>query len=145
MALNLIARGVFSWHPAERITTRYGAFMINKESYNGDVASNYQYQDIAKVASLVGKRVKVLASVFESRPSGHIGDLFLGIYPKQPLVGDTVKLGLGVLDYVKDKDRPEWSEFVLHPEDAREQLWIDPYKLYNLHDQTVDLWIGLLG
>ena len=144
MALTLIARGIFSWHPAERITKRYGAFMINKESYNREIASNYKFQDMDKVAPLVGKRVRILASVFQSRYSGHIGDLFLGIYPTQPSVGDTVELGVGVLDYIKDKGCPEWSEFVLHPEDKREELWIDPNKLYTLHDQTVELWIGLL-
>lgn len=134
--MSKIGSGIFSWNANERRSNRYGYIFLDKENYDHDATATL-YFDKALAAKLCGKKVKMHAVVTASRQSGHIGDFFLGIFPTQPEVGEHVDLGVGILDY-----QPEHSDMVgLKPLDGRTELWIDPDKLYRLHDQTVDLFI----
>jgi hypothetical protein len=143
MTLQLIGVGVFSWHKNERVSNRYGAFFLGMESYNGDKAVSYTLHDMDKLTPLIGKRVKVVATVVENRKSGHVGDFFLGVGPTMPQIDDTIEIGVGTLDFNESEDHEpkSWSQFILEPNDGRSELWMDPRKLYNLHDQTVEIWM----
>jgi len=76
--------------------------------------------------------------VVESRDSGHLGDRALGLVPCRPAVGETVVIGVGRLA-LKPSDTPLGVDFVLAPEDGRPLFWLDPRRLFRLHDQTVEL------
>lgn len=132
----LVGHGVFSWDAAERRSNRYGSIHLDDVPYNGvKVCSSY----LRVLLLPVGKRVRITAKVVEARDSGHIGDLFLKISPSRPEVGEEVDLGVGVLETAKGYDGT--LSLVLQPNDGRKELWIDPRKLYRLHDQTVDLYV----
>ena len=134
-----IGRGVFSWDSTERRSNRYGSFHLADRPYDGEDREEVAL-DIQACRDLCGKRVHLVADVVATRESGHIGDVFLGIYPSKPQPGERIDLGVGVLDLT-----PSWEEgsydIVLKPEDGRAELWIDPRQLYRLHDQTVNIHV----
>jgi hypothetical protein len=137
-----LGHGVFTWSGSERRSDRYGAFNLCAEPYEGKVVTQVTY-DKALAKELEDKRVRVLVKVVETRESGHLGDIFLGILPSTPEVGEEVDLGVGILH----TEPCEWDKKVtstfLVPGDppTRETFWFDPNKLYRLHDQTVDVFI----
>jgi len=133
-----IGHGIFTWNGSERRNRRYGAFYAASNNYNQDVEVR-PYLDIEYLKLLIGKRVLIHCVVTESRDSGHAGDAFLGIKPSRPQVGETVILGVGVLQ-LGDNGADE-PTIILQPSDGRKELWIDPRKLYLLHDQTVDIYV----
>lgn len=139
--MQTLGYGILTWFARERRSNRYGSFYLSRSSYTGEGVATVSF-DRALANSLDGKRVRVQAVVRTARKSGHIGDLFLGIQPTQPEVGEVVVLGIGTLEL---DDSGELSEdvpaIVLHPEDDRDDLWIDPRRLYRLHDQTIELQI----
>ncbi len=139
----LIAHGVFTWHGAERRSDRYGTFAIDTTPYNNTITVPAMVDPT--VESLEGERVQIQVEVVEARDSGHIGDLFRGIFPTTPEVGTVIDLGEGVLFI----ERNDWSVggmmFGLLPDDDREVDWFDPHKLYRLHDQTVKVYMEVLG
>jgi hypothetical protein len=131
--------GVFMWDGAERRSNRYGSFYPTDTTFgeNPDTRVN-AFIDQGVLRKLKGKRVKVTAKVVISRKSGHVGDLFLHVYPSQPAVGEEVVLGVGDLDSEIQGGLPAP---VLRPGDGRTELWIHPEKLYRLHDQTVTIYV----
>lgn len=134
-----IAHGIFTWCSDERRSDRYGAFLLGDSPYAGPDRVTPTY-DLASAAALVGKRVRITVKVVESRKSGHVGDLFLDIKPSQPEVGEVIDLGVGILG----QEAVSWTPsptILLKPNDGRERFWIDPRKLYRLHDQTVDVFV----
>lgn len=133
-----IANGIFMWSSAERRSVRYGAFYLAKTTFD-EASVVEQVFNVDGLTPFEGKRVKLTAVVTESRKSGHIGDLNLGIEPSQPKVGETVELGVGTFELNPADDGSPL--YTLRPGDGRKTLWIDPRKLYRLHDQTVDLFI----
>jgi len=135
-----IAHGVFGWDGAERKTDRYGAILILSQGFGADAVSTAAEFDHEVASALEGKKVKLKAVVVESRTSTHAGDLFLGIKPSRPEVGEEIELGVGQLELgeVYWADGPS---ILLIPSDGREQFWIDPRKFYRLHDQTVDIFV----
>lgn len=131
-----IGTGIISWDGAERRSDRYGVIALVDATYD-DTVSCEVLIDLNNLANLKGRRVRLKARVLESRKSGHLGDMTHKIYPTQPDVGEEVDLGVGVL-----QTRPaEFAavQIALEPGDGREKFWIDPHKLYRLHDQTVAL------
>jgi hypothetical protein len=54
-------------------------------------------------------------------------------------LGDVVR-ALRISDATEFLD-DEWPDFVFLPKEPRPELWLDPRKLYRLHDQTVDLYV----
>lgn len=140
MTNSAVGRGVFGWDGHERRSDRYGYFVLSESGYdgNGEYASS-GWGD-TDPHPLVGRRCRIVARVLESRRSGHIGDLFRGIVPSQPEVGELVHLGEGELtthDYGWGRG---WG---LLPDDERDHDWLEPRKLYRLHDQTVEVTITL--
>lgn len=136
----LLGSGIFIWDGVERRLRRYGFVTLNNANYFGDVQVPTNFD--TKVAGYYeGKRVKLTAIVTEARKSGHVGDMFLKIFPSTPEVGETIVLGVGTLT----SDDASWAttgrSFGLKPSDNRETLWLDPRLLYRLHDQTVELHV----
>lgn len=132
-----IGYGVFGWDGKERRTNRYGSVHLDSAPYaNGPVAKAYVHQD--KLNELCDKRVQLTAVVVETRESGHIGDLSLGIKPSMPSVGEEIDLGVGIMQIMDSWDHI--PAIALRPGDNRAEFWIDPRKLYRLHDQTVNLF-----
>ena len=131
----MIMTGIFSWPPRERRSDRYGTISITATNYDGS-AETFVNVDEARLRSLVGKRTRLVATVVEARESGHVGDLFRGIYPSKPNVGEVIDLGTGTFFIERDGETPCLG---LIPDDHRDHDWFDPHKLYRLHDQTVSL------
>lgn len=125
-----LGTGRLSWPCKERIGDRYGLAGV-------EVAGTY----CLECSPPEGQRGTLYAVIVETRRSGHIGDLFRGLYPAIPEVGERIKLGEGTLFVETLKEAGERHEYAgLRPDDNREIDWLDPKALYRCHDQTVDLW-----
>ena len=121
-----LGTGVLNWDKGERISDRYGMVML------------FDQPDPVRKAirlnrSKVGKRGRLIAVVRETRESPHIGDLFHGIYPSTPDIGEEIVLGDGILFFFGE------SVGVL-PQDRREYFWLNIHSLYRVHNQTVTLF-----
>lgn len=139
MKMKKIAFGILTWCSSERRSDRYGAIILGDSPYNGPDRVKPKFNK-ATATAFVGKRVRLTAKVIESRQSGHVGDLFLNIRPSQPEVGEVIDLGVGIFDH----GLVDWTTsptILLKPIDGRERFWIDPRKLYRLHDQTVEVFV----
>lgn len=140
--MELFGAGIVTWDSEERKSKRYGHFYLSNKDYK-EKETFPNWLDTENLVALDGSKVTIYCKVLESRKSGHIGDLFLSyggnfVRPKQPQVNDLINVGTGYLHLETAK---EGLVFGLKPDDGREQLWIDPLKLYEIHDQTVELWI----
>lgn len=134
------ASGIFMWSGPERRTRRYGFVYPAPQNYAESVSVTPTL-DREKLDSLNGHRVRLKCVVCEARPSGHVGDLFLGIMSETPAIGEEIELGVGTLVLKADEYAGLGISFGLHPSDGREELWFDPRALFRLHDQTVDFFI----
>lgn len=139
----MIGYGIFAWGGEERRSDRYGSVVLNGENFNCD-AEVKSFVNAEAVSELVAKRVRLTAKVMETRQSGHIGDVFLGIRPTTPEVGEAIELGVGILG-VGEAWEPSLTKILLEPEDGRQVFWMDPHLLYRLHDQTVELYAEETG
>lgn len=133
-----VGYGIFMWMPMERRSNRYGAFFLAASTYDESVKVA-PHIDESELTKLLTKRVRVTCKVVESRESGHCGDSFLEIVPSKPEVGEVVDLGVAMLFMAKTPEGD--TQVVMKPGDDRTDLWIDPRKLYRLHDQTVHLYV----
>jgi len=133
-----LGQGIFMWDAIERRSNRYGYIYMSDVNYALDVKVTVEDYKTA-INLLVGKKVKLWAVVLESRESGHLGDAFLGIVPTRPEVKEKVELGVGKLVVGVNYDGE--ATIGLKPSDRRKELWINPHKLYRLHDQTVELFV----
>lgn len=124
-----LGQGELTWPSAERVSDRYGAVCF---SYPG-------WMDLPLAEKADGQRGTLKAKVLESRVSGHIGDLFRGVYPTQPAVGEVVILGTGTFRVAPN----QWGGHVLmcEPDEPRDQDWYNIHSLYRCHEQTVELWL----
>ena len=136
----LLASGVFGWDSTERRSNRYGSVHISDTPYD-EGPTDEVFFDLDTIAKLKGERVNLTVEVITARESGHIGDLFLKVFPSTPDVGEVVDLGVGILDSANGYDGS--PDIILKPNDGRRELWIDPRKLYRLHDQTVKVYAEL--
>ena len=131
-----LATGWLQWPTKERRSDRYGTVRLFKFDPNENETSFSDYSDLP-----LGKYGKLIAEVIETQESSHIGDLFRGLVPQTPEVGESMVLGEGTLFTEAD----EWSQVVgLHPLDDRGSDWLSPEVLYRLHDQRVHLFFGEL-
>jgi hypothetical protein len=136
-----VAHGILGWDADERRSNRYGAVFVDDEDFDR-TARVKSHMDVDALRGLQGQRVHVTCVVVEARKSGHVGDQFLKLVPSKPAVGETIDLGVGILEL----QPVEWRRtpsLVLRPglDVRREELWIDPRKLYRVHDQTVDIFV----
>ncbi|OIM94091.1 hypothetical protein BLN97_12520 [Bradyrhizobium elkanii] len=93
--------------------------------------------DVEAARAFEGRRGDLVAVVKETRESTHIGDLFRGVSPRTPEVGQIIALGSGTLII---EPAPEGGVMVgLRPDDGRDSDWLRIRALYDAHEQTVDL------
>lgn len=141
-----LGSGIFSWCATERRFGRYGSFFLARSDFNETVRRDV-HLDLPALRVLEGMHVRISLRVAESRPSGHGGDQFLQLFPgAPPAVGSTIELAVGRLVLVDHSgfppdDHPTQVGIGIAPSDGRQHLWLDPEKLYRLHDQTVDLFV----
>jgi hypothetical protein len=121
-----LGEGVLNWHRFERQTDRYGSVHLD----------GHTDESVSMAAAPVGTRGDLVATILKTRHSGHIGDLFRGIGPSTPTVGEEITLGTGTL-FVETSD--SLDSIGVKPDDDREYDWLNPEALYRCHNQTVRL------
>ena len=138
----LIGRGRLMWEGQERRSDRYG-FVYLLES--GDSTTpTCVLAGMAVRPEHLGLRARLQATVLEARQSTHIGDLFHGVFPSTPEVGERIILGTGLLTVMKGFEGQ--MRVGLFPfDDERETMWLDIGALYRCHEQTVELRYAIFG
>lgn len=136
----LLGKGVLSWPACERRSARYGTVMLMQEGTNSFTKEERPVTLETKPEP--GQRVKLFVVVTKSRKSTHLGDLFLGISPSTPSIGERIDLGEGSLFY---EDFRGYTLVGLRPDDGRKSDWLDPKKLYQAHEQSVELYCDMRG
>lgn len=121
----LLGTGILNWDRGERVSDRYG-FVKLFTAIGSD--ETLLFDTIHK-----DKNGRLIAEVIQTRKSDHIGDMFHGVFPVTPDVGESIVLGEGNLTVDDDA-------VGLTPADGRETLWLDINKLYRAHLQTIKLY-----
>jgi hypothetical protein len=134
---NIVGFGIFTWEGFERRSNRYGSFTLCSKDYNETTTVEPFLNDLS---GFQGKRVRIVAKIITARESGHLGDKILGIYPSMPEIGEEIEIGVGIFN-CKESTWNNFNEIFLLPNDGRNKFWIDPHILYQLHDQTVEIYI----
>jgi len=131
-----IGYGIFMWMAGERQTGRYGYVFMSRHDFAQKVFVEATL-DNEQAESFIGKKVRLICKIVDTRKSGHVGDRFLSIKPSTPAQGEEIELGVGLFSKTE-----ELGETVvgLEPNDGRDVNWVDPRVLYRLHDQTVELY-----
>ena len=136
MTTHELGTGVLTWDGRERISDRYGTV------YLVDRPQGSPFQEtktkIIPLQIIPCRSGVLIAEIIETRQSQHIGDIFRGLFPSTPEVGDRIILGAGELFFERDTNR-DGNEVGIKPDDGRESDWLDPRALYRAHDQTVKL------
>lgn len=142
MKQHLIGRGRLTWDRAERQSDRYGAiYLLSEGDSNTPHPTLYAPLDIPP--DLEGSHVHLIAKVIETRESTHIGDLFHGVFPRTPRVGEIISFGDGI---IRRGTNCEGSDtVVLIPVKMRDHFWMSIRALYDAHEQTVDLIAKMVG
>lgn len=139
---NILGEGVLTWARSERVSDRYGTVYLIPEGHNSRTLKPSRSLINLMIAMEHNcSRGDLIAVVIEARDSTHIGDLFRGIQPRKPEVGQVIKLGSGHLFF---ELAPEGGTQVgLRPDnwktETRPHDWLDPRALYDAHEQTVRL------
>ena len=120
-----LGTGVLGWHSGERRSDRYGCVFL--------LSSPESMHRVKLVQVNGGSHGRLMAIVKETRQSSH-GDLFHGVIPETPDVGQKITLGEGTL-FFRNHDTVG-----VQPADGRHTLWLDIEALYRVHDQTVTLY-----
>jgi len=120
-----LGTGILNWYSKERISDRYGTVYLLTSLENEDRVR------FSRINS--GKKGRLIAIVKEIRQSDHIGDLYHGVFPKTPRVGQKITLGKGRLFFNDDG-------VGLKPDDGRKAQLLDIRALYKVHEQTVTLY-----
>ena len=128
--ITILGEGVLSWNHNERVSDRYGSVWLARAPHSN------RYVELDNLADVVGKKGRLIAYVKETRESHHIGDIFRGVGPETPGVGEKIVLGEGLV-FVEHAVGVE--TIGLRPDDGRDNDWMDIKKLYRAHDQTVEL------
>lgn len=130
--------GTLTWDANERRSDRYGAIYLIPDGCNSmTVCETPSQLDSCACHMVEGKRGILTATVKIARDSTHIGDIFRGIFPRTPKVGQKIVLGTGTLKVGRNYDGN--MQVALVPDDGRETDWMDVRALYDVHEQTVEL------
>lgn len=135
----LLGTGVLTWDAEERRSDRYGSVYLipdGHDSWTSDPSPSQIDPSIASTA--MGRRGDLIAVVKDARKSTHIGDLFRGVSPRKPEVGQIIVLGSGSLFNV-----PAYHGGIavgLRPDHGREHDWLNIRALYDAHEQLVELY-----
>ena len=122
-----VGAGCLTWDRHERIGDRYGAIKL------------YPDPDSDRPVALHEPPVTrghLEAVVTRTRDSRHIGDLFHGVFPVRPDVGEVIKLGEPGTVFFDDD-----GAIGVEPDDDRDTLWMDIRALYRAHEQDVELFV----
>lgn len=129
-----LGTGILTWHAAERRSDRYGSVFLMEDGHTSHSTHDPEEKlDFTAIATVEGKRGRLIATVLSPRISTHVGDLFRGIFPSVPTLGEPILLGKGTLFVTPLR------AVGLSPDDGRNTDWLDPYALYRAHEQLVDL------
>lgn len=127
------------WDGHERRSNRYGSFFLCSLTSEGKEKEPFRLYP--ENLPPQGARVKIQVRVKKTRKSWHMGDIALGVYPTTPKKGATIVLGVGDFSLSPSYDPKEATEALsLVPSDGRDEFWFDPRILYQLHDQTVEVY-----
>ena len=126
----ILGTGQFGWQRRERVTDRYGAVALFD---TGDGPA----LNLEVFTRIEGQRGHLEAVVIETRQSAHLGDLFRGLFPETPEVGEVIRLCEPGVAFVERGDCG--LQVGIRPDDDRKVDWLDPEAMYRCHDQTVRL------
>ena len=137
-----VASGILNWDSGERRSNRYGFIFLDRAPFEG-LARAKVLVDRELLERHRGARVHLTVKITKGRVSTHVGDAALGIRPPReaPRAGSVIDLGVGILAVEPAYFDAQLTTIGLVPGDGRSELWLDPRKLYILHDQTVDVFI----
>lgn len=133
-----LGEGRLNWNRMERVSDRYGTVSLWP---NGEAEDGREAKVFAIPAEIIGKYGELRALVTKTRTSGHIGDLFHGLFPSTPEQGSLHVLGRGFF-FVEEEpclDMAVGTMIGLEPKDERKHWWLTPQVLYRVHDQDVVL------
>ena len=138
--VHVIGEGIFGWSRGERVGDRYGAVGLWECIKKTDDAWGAEFGDEVKldVTGILTLRGKLRVVILETRESHHIGDMFHGLGPSTPKVGETIELGIGTL-FIEFDDCEGGGRVGVRPDEKRPHFWMNPQNLYRAHDQTVRL------
>lgn len=138
MKTHVIGSGVLTWAKDERVSDRYGTVWLMPEgcsSATADPDGSTVEQIVCELSGVFGQLVAVVTA---TRKSTHIGDLFRGIFPRTPKVGDEITLGKGTL-FTEPCPGRSGLMVGLKPRSSRRHDWLAPRALYDAHEQSVRL------
>ncbi|WP_027578459.1 hypothetical protein [Bradyrhizobium sp. Ai1a-2] len=134
----LLGVGTLTWCGSERRSDRYGTvYLIQDGQTSLTTIPSPSLIDRETARIFDGHRGDLVAVVKETRESTHIGDLFRGVSPRTPEIGQIIVLGSGALF---SEPAPEGGLMVgLRPNDGRSTDWLNIRALYDAHEQSVEL------
>jgi hypothetical protein len=134
----VLGQGRLTWNAPERRTDRYGSVYLLA---TGDsTTSDFSIAPLTVLNVIKNTIGQLVAHVVETRQSTHIGDLFHGVFPTTPEVGEEIVLGEGALfTEVSEEGGLTWTTVGVKPTDGRHLMWLDIHALYRAHEQTVVL------
>jgi hypothetical protein len=142
----LLGEGVLTWGRGERISDRYGTVYLIEEGCDSTTTEKPCPSLIGPaVVPLAGRHGELIAVVLSTRKSTHIGDLFRGVSPRIPEVGQAIVLGSGILFWEAAPAPSVGMQVGLRPEVHRDSDWLDIRALYDAHEQTVQLYFQPRG
>lgn len=140
--LHSLGTGVLTWDAIERRSDRYGAVWLMPDGYNSSMSESEPPSLVRaeSVDAFKGRRGHLFAVVVATRKSTHIGDLFHGVFPRIPEVGQVIELGQG--DLFRSNNYVGGTAVGVRPADGRDTMWMDIRALYDAHEQTVELFFS---
>lgn len=139
MYQHLLGTGILNWSRSERVTDRYGTVHLTQEAMVDPMNGNLGYVPM-DTRPYVHKHGNLVAIVKQNRHTPHCGDLFRGIYPPDPPVAIGTQLTLGSGTLFEEINDDGGFCVGLKPDKKRDSDWLDPEVLYQLHNQTVELY-----
>lgn len=137
--MTLLGTGTLTWFSPERKTDRYGLVCFTDRNSDRSAQFGEQVINEEAIRSLQGKYGTLKATVVEARKSTHIGDLFHGVFPSMPDVGEILILGTGYFANGPVGFEGGTAQVGVQPADKRSTHWMDIRALYRAHEQTVML------
>jgi hypothetical protein len=134
-----IGTGPLSWARNERISDRYGYVFLNENNSFSQFIDD-ALTSLATIKNLVGSKGYLLAVVNTPRKSTHTGDLTHNIFPSTPKKGDEILLNEVPGTLVHETHADGYEQIGIRPDDGRKDFWLNPHKLYRVHEQTVNLY-----
>jgi hypothetical protein len=134
-----LGKGILTWTRHERIGDRYGIVFLMQDGQTSETPERDGIE--LNGHGYESKRGKLVVNILDARESSHIGDLFHGFFPSTPEIGERIELGEGELFFESYIGNNVHYDCVgLKPNDNRETFWLNPQRLYKVHEQLVELY-----